>query len=72
MGQTYPIYSCTGANHARHFIGSRHTLLQLEGRVFKITLEKKLIGRKFRAYGTMHAFSFIFFCVRRILSNSLL
>ena len=31
-----------GSNHARHFIGSRHILLQLERRVFKVTLEKKL------------------------------
>ena len=26
MGQTYPIYVCTGTNHARHFIGSRYRL----------------------------------------------
>ena len=58
MGQTYPIYARTGTHH---FIGSRHTLLQMEGRVFKVTLEKNLISRKSRAYGTMHAVSFIFF-----------
>ena len=61
MGQTYPIYACAGTHNACHFIGSRHTLLKLEIRVFKVTLEKNLIGRKSRAYGTMHAFSFIFF-----------
>ena len=32
---------------ARHFIGSRYILLQLEARVFKVTLQtKKLIDRK--------------------------
>ena len=40
MGQTYPIYACTGTNHTRHLIGSRYVLLRLEGRVFKITLLK--------------------------------
>ena len=40
MGQTYTIYACSGTNHARHFIGSRYILLQLEARVFKVTLEK--------------------------------
>ena len=45
MGQTYPIYARTGTHHARHFIGSRHTLLQMEGKVFKVTLEKNLISR---------------------------
>ena len=30
-----------GNNHACHFIGSRYILLQLEARVFKVTLEKK-------------------------------
>ena len=54
----------SGSNRARHFIGSRHTLLQLERRVFKVTLEKNLIDRKTRMCGTMHASSFIFFCVQ--------
>ena len=26
MDQTYPIYACTGTNHACHFIGSRYNL----------------------------------------------
>ena len=50
MGQTYPIYTC---NHARHFIASRYVLLLLEARVFKVALEKNLIGRKSRGYGTI-------------------
>ena len=40
MGQTYPIYACAGTHNACHFIGSRHTLLKLERRVFKLTLAK--------------------------------
>ena len=42
MGQTYPIYACTGNNHQRHFISSQYIFLQLEPRVFKVPLEKKL------------------------------
>ena len=42
MRQTYPIYACTGTNHARHFIGSLYILLKLE---------KSLIGSKFWVYG---------------------
>ena len=34
------VYVYTGASHARHFIGSRYILLQLEARFFKLTLEK--------------------------------
>ena len=41
MGQTHHIYARIGTYHARHFIGSRYTLLQLEARVLKVTLEKK-------------------------------
>ena len=41
MPQTYPIYACTGTNHACHRIGSRYILLQLEVSVFMVTLEKK-------------------------------
>ena len=52
-GQTCPIYACTGINHARHFIGSRCILLQLEATVFEEPLEKNLIGRESRAYGTI-------------------
>ena len=44
MRQTYPIYACTGTNHAHHFIGSLYILLQLE---------KSLLGSKFRVYGTI-------------------
>ena len=44
MHQTYPIYACTGTNHARHFIGSLYILL---------LLEKSLIGSKSRVYGTI-------------------
>ena len=50
-GQTYPIYACTGTNHARHFIGSRYIFAA--SKIFKVTLEKKLIGRKSRVYGTI-------------------
>ena len=50
MGPTYSIYTC---NHARHFIASRYVLLQLEARVFKVALEKNLMGRKSRGYGTI-------------------
>ena len=53
MGQTHPFCACTGNNHARHFIGSQYILLQLEARVSKVTLEKKLIERKPRAYETI-------------------
>ena len=53
MGQTYPIYACTSNNHQRHFIGSQYIFLQLEPRVFKVPLEKNLIERKSRAYGTI-------------------
>ena len=52
-GQTCPIYACTSINHARHFIGSRCILLQLEATVFEEPLEKILIGRESRAYGTI-------------------
>ena len=52
-GQTCPIYACTGINHERHFIGSRCILLQLEATVFEEPLEKNLIGRESRAYGTI-------------------
>ena len=45
MSQTYPIYACCGANHALHFIGSRHVMRQLEARVFKPTLGKNLLGK---------------------------
>lgn len=40
MGQTGPIYACTGNNHTPHFIGSQYKLLQLEASVLKATLEK--------------------------------
>ena len=40
MGQTRPIYACTGNNHTPHFIGSQYKLLQLEASVLKATLEK--------------------------------
>ena len=53
MGQTYPIYACTSNNHQRHFISSQYIFLQLEPRVFKVPLEKNLIERKSRAYGTI-------------------
>ena len=54
MGQAHHIYARIGTNHARHFIGSRYTLLQLEARVLKVTLKKKnLISRKSRAYETI-------------------
>ena len=53
MGQTYPIYACTSNNHQRHFIGWQHIFLQLEPRVSKVPLEKNLIKRKSRAYGTI-------------------
>ena len=43
MGQTYPIYACTGTYHSCHFISSLYILLQLEARVFKVILKKKLI-----------------------------
>ena len=44
MRQTYPIYACTGTNHARHLIGSLYILLQLE---------KNLVGSKSRVYRTI-------------------
>ena len=53
MGQTYPIYACTGTNHACYFIGSWYIVLQLEARVFKVSLEKNLIGRRSRAFETI-------------------
>ena len=41
MGQTCHVYaSGTGTNHTRYFIGLWYILLQLEARVFKVTLEK--------------------------------
>ena len=40
MSQTYHGYACAGANHARHFIGSRYILLRLEARDFRF--KKKL------------------------------
>ena len=52
MGLTYPIYACTSNNHQRHFIGLQYIFL-LEPRVFKVPLEKNLIERKSRAYGTI-------------------
>ena len=53
MGQTYPIYACTSNNHQHHFISSQYIFLQLEPRVFKVPLEKNLIERKSRVYGTI-------------------
>ena len=45
MGQTYPIYACTGTYHSCYFISSLYILLQLEARVFKVILKKKnLVG----------------------------
>ena len=38
MCQTYPIYACTGKNHSHHFIDPQYIFLQLEARVFKVTL----------------------------------
>ena len=53
MGQSYPIYACTRANHARYssvqvtFCGSsKHSLL-------KLYLGKSLTGRKCGAYETI-------------------
>ena len=53
LGQSYPIYACTRANHARYssvqvtFCGSsEHSLL-------KKYLGKNLIGRKRQAYRTI-------------------
>ena len=48
IGQTYPIYACTGTNHACNFIGSRYILLRLEARVFTIRLEK--LDRYYKYY----------------------
>ena len=53
MGQTYPFYACTGTNYTRHFKGSRYISLQLEAKVFKVTLSKNLIGVKSRGCGTI-------------------
>ena len=53
MGQTYPFYACNGTNYTRHFKGSRYISLQLEAKVFKVTLSKTLIGVKSRACGTI-------------------
>lgn len=39
LNQTYPIYACTGANHARYFITFRYMLRWLEARVFEVTFE---------------------------------
>ena len=44
MRQSYPIYACTGTNHARHLSGSLYILLQLE---------KNLVGSKSRVYRTI-------------------
>lgn len=44
MGQTYPIYACTVALiNECHFISSQYILLQVEAKVFKVTLENNLI-----------------------------
>ena len=40
MNQTHPIYACAGNNHASHLISSQYFLVQLEARVFKVTLDK--------------------------------
>ena len=53
MGKTYPIYACTGINHARHFTGSFYILRQLLERLSTITLEKKLISGNSRTYRTI-------------------
>ena len=52
MCQTYPIYACTGKNHSHYFIGPQYILLQLETRVFKVTLLNNLIERKIWANET--------------------
>ena len=51
MGQTYPIYACTGTNQGHHFIGSHYILLRLEASIFKSDSWNDLIGRKCRAFG---------------------
>ena len=44
MGQTYPIYACAVALiNECHFISSQYILLQVEAKVFKVTLENNLI-----------------------------
>ena len=44
MGQTYPIYACTVALiNECHFISSQCILMQVEAKVFKVTLENNLI-----------------------------
>ena len=53
MSQTHPVYACSGNNHASHLISSQYILLQLKARAFKVTLEKKLMGGKSRAYRTV-------------------
>ena len=46
MGQSYPIDACTDTtNHTCYFIGSGYILLQLNERVFEVTLEKKTRDR---------------------------
>ena len=35
MGQTYPVYACTGTNQLLHYISSRYILLRLEARFLK-------------------------------------
>ena len=40
MGQTYPVYACTGTNQVLHFISSQYILLRLEARVLKVALVK--------------------------------
>lgn len=49
-GKTHPIRDRTGTNHARHFIGPQLILQWLESRVFKVTLEKNLMGRQSHAF----------------------
>ena len=44
MRQSYPIYACTGTNHACHLSGSLYILLQLE---------KNLVGSKSGVYRTI-------------------
>ena len=42
MGQTYPIYACTGTYHMHHFIIKVHFAAVNGSKAFKVTLEKKL------------------------------
>ena len=51
--QTFPIYTWTGTDHARHFVGSRFILRYLEARDFKVTFEKNLLGKESPTYGTI-------------------